>query len=265
MKTVEKIEDNGGKECMSIGEALKQLNQLVQEKSGKVKKNVGGKRTAKTDLSSKCNTLNSSPDVSKNEGNNVAALSSNDNNDATANPLSEIIPGYTAPMKLTSNLEGTSKDFDKCARDHAKADASRVDSYAKALLSGNKKVVDVNTSTGLDGWFGMRGVEMTDELKADMNVIKMRNYLDRSRFYKSSDKFHSVVQVGTVIESSKEYYSSRLKKKDRRKNFTEEMMADYKNVQFTKRKFNELNAKSNNFVKYETKRGRGSSKRRKRR
>jgi len=110
------------------------------------------------------------------------------------------------------------------------------------------------SSVGLKGWFNMQGAEMTDELKADMKAIRMRNHLDPQKFYKRSDKFHKFVQVGTVIEGSAEYYSSRLTKKERRGNFVEELMADDKIRSYAKRKYGQIQKSTQNFVRYEKKR-----------
>lgn len=113
-------------------------------------------------------------------------------------------------------------------------------SYTSAYASfkkGTKRQPD--TSAGA-GWFGMKPTSITDEVKTDLAVIKNRNYLDPKRFYKSSDKFGSVLQVGTVIEGATEYYSSRLTKKQRRTNITEEIMADPSSADYTRRKFGKM-------------------------
>ena len=78
---------------------------------------------------------------------------------------------------------------------------------------------------------------MTEDVKRDLKVIRYRNYLDPKRFYKSADTPSKYVQVGTVIEGTAEFYSSRLTKKERRSNLTEELMADPVTADYTKRKF----------------------------
>ena len=83
---------------------------------------------------------------------------------------------------------------------------------------------------------------MSDSLKADLSLIRNRNYLDPKKFYKSSDSFNKVVQLGTVIEGSSEFYTSRLTNKERRANFTEEVMADGAMASYAKRKFGEVQA-----------------------
>jgi len=183
---------------------------------------------------------------------------------APKNPLSSVIPGYTAPMRLQSNLTTSSSakvkeipDLKTAAGEHTRD--SKLDEYARAMLRTNNVALQnekssSRNSVGLKGWFNMQGAEMTDELKADMKAIRMRNHLDPQKFYKKSDKFHKFVQVGTVIEGSAEYYSSRLTKKERRGNFVEELMADDKIKSYAKRKYGQIQKSTQNFVRYEKKR-----------
>ncbi|EQC27561.1 hypothetical protein, variant [Saprolegnia diclina VS20] len=103
-------------------------------------------------------------------------------------------------------------------------------------------------------WFNMTSNEMTDEAKRDMQLIKMRNYLDPKRFYKSSDhkkgNLPKVFQVGTVIEGAAEYKSNRLTRKERQQTFTEEIMHDQAIRSYTKRKFNDIQAARANTSKH---------------
>jgi len=189
------------------------------------------------------------------------------------NPLTSVIPGYRAPMRLQSNFDLTKctstsssssvVDLKTAAGEHTRD--SKLDEYARAMLRTNNAALQnekssasgsngARSSVGLKGWFNMQGAEMTDELKADMKAIRMRNHLDPQKFYKRSDKFHKFVQVGTVIEGSAEYYSSRLTKKERRGNFVEELMADDKIRSYAKRKYGQIQKSTQNFVRYEKKR-----------
>eukprot|EP00585_Thalassiosira_rotula_P005115 CAMPEP_0196158104 /NCGR_PEP_ID=MMETSP0910-20130528/45243_1 /TAXON_ID=49265 /ORGANISM="Thalassiosira rotula, Strain GSO102" /LENGTH=105 /DNA_ID=CAMNT_0041422931 /DNA_START=27 /DNA_END=341 /DNA_ORIENTATION=+ len=87
----------------------------------------------------------------------------------------------------------------------------------------------------------MTPTPMSDQLKTDLSLIRNRNYIDPKKFYKSADSFDGkVLQVGTVIEGSAEYFSSRLAKRDRRQNLTEEIMADAGVSGYAKRKYGDL-------------------------
>ena len=93
-----------------------------------------------------------------------------------------------------------------------------------------------------DGWFGMRPSPMTNEVKNDLALIRNRNYLDPKRFYKSADvqsgKHKNMVQVGTVIEGA--FSSSRLTKKQRRSNLTDEVLADAALSSYAQTKFRNM-------------------------
>lgn len=91
------------------------------------------------------------------------------------------------------------------------------------------------------GWFGMTATPMSDQLKSDLAIIRNRNYLDPKKFYKSADSFNGkVLQVGTVIEGSSEFYSSRLTSKERKQNLTEEIMSDVTVANYAKRKYYDM-------------------------
>ena len=102
---------------------------------------------------------------------------------------------------------------------------------------------DNNPSTSGSGWFNMIPSPMSSQLKTDLAIIRNRNYLDPKKFYKTADTFDGkVLQLGTVIEGSNEYYTSRLTKKERRMNLTDEVMADRTVTEYAKRKYRELQA-----------------------
>ena len=182
------------------------------------------------------------------------------------NALTKLIPGYTAPMKLnTSSLDryrpsggitalqrraersdASTKTFvvdakkNHSANMQKKSNGSLPSSYSAAYSSfktGKKRAPD--TSAGR-GWFGMAPSEMTQELKTDLAIIRNRAYLSNNKFYKSADKHHKIVQVGTVIEGAAEYYSSRLTKKQRRSNITDEILADPDTSTWAKNKFKKM-------------------------
>lgn len=47
--------------------------------------------------------------------------------------------------------------------------------------------VEREKSTG-DAWFNMKAPELSQELKGDLQVLKMRGSLDPKRFYKKNDR-----------------------------------------------------------------------------
>jgi hypothetical protein len=183
------------------------------------------------------------------------------------NALTHLIPGYTAPMKLdSSSLDKYRCDIKELGRRAERKDASTKDfvleataektahtmkrtkdgflpqSYTAAYSHFKRGAKRAPDDSAGKGWFGMKPSAMTDDLKTDLAIIRNRTYLDPKRFYKSTDRHHKVVQMGTVIEGASEFYSSRLTKKERRANLTEELMADQATSDYAKNKFKKVAA-----------------------
>lgn len=108
-------------------------------------------------------------------------------------------------------------------------------------------------------WFDMPAPEITPEVKLDLQLIKMRNVLDRKRHYKKDDSkgLPKYFQVGRIIEDKSEYFSSRLTKKERKNTLLDEIMSDVNSRQYFKRKFNEIQKASQSGIKksYKGKKG----------
>jgi len=92
-------------------------------------------------------------------------------------------------------------------------------------------------------WFNLPKTELTSSLKRDLQLIEMRNVLDPHRHYKKNTrkgKVPTFSQVGTVVEGPTEWYSGRINRKDRTKNFVEEEMRNEQQSGRFKRKYNEI-------------------------
>ena len=83
-------------------------------------------------------------------------------------------------------------------------------------------------------------MEVNEDLKRDIKLIEMRNYLDPKRFYKKADKIGTVLHVGTVIEGPHEYKSSRLKNSERKGTIMDELLADKAVTGYSKKTFVQL-------------------------
>ncbi|KAM7409948.1 hypothetical protein PAMA_001435 [Pampus argenteus] len=96
-------------------------------------------------------------------------------------------------------------------------------------------------STG-DNWFNMKAPEITDELKGDLNVLKMRGSMDPKRFYKKNDRdgFPKYFQVGTVVDNPIDFYHSRIPKKERKRTMVEELLADAEFRHENKKKYQHI-------------------------
>jgi hypothetical protein len=203
----------------------------------------------------------------KNISNNNAA----DDAMTKTNELSKLIPGYRAPLKLscssldekyrpvgglealrrqavrtdpsTAPIVAGTKDHQRHTKvmlQKSKSGGGLPKTFAGAYSSFKKGTKALPKNDAGKNWFGMAPTPVTDELKRDLALIRNRNYLDPKRFYKSSDATGKVVQLGTVIEGAAEFYSSRLTKKQRRGNLTEEIMADPAVARYAQDKFQKM-------------------------
>jgi hypothetical protein len=194
------------------------------------------------------------------------------------NALTHLIPGYTAPMALNSSsldkfrpaggirelqwraartdastkdfvLEATTKHTQAMVLNASDRRGCLPKSYTAAYASFKRGTKHPPDRTAGKGWFGMTPTTMTEQVKTDLAVIRNRTYLDPKRFYKSADKQHKIIQVGTVVEGPSEYFSSRLTKKQRRSNITEEIMADPTSSNYAKDKYKQMSQEKNRQAK----------------
>ena len=119
-----------------------------------------------------------------------------------------------------------------------------------------------------DDWYGMPATEVTEEVKRDLEVLKMRDALDPKRFYKKNatkelpkyfqvkNRFrsrlligrggvdlherHFLFQIGKYVDSPAEYYTDRTGSKSKNKNLVDELLADAEFKRYNKRKYNEI-------------------------
>jgi hypothetical protein len=91
-------------------------------------------------------------------------------------------------------------------------------------------------------WYDLPATTITDEVKNDLRVLRLRSALDPKTFYKKFDttKFPKYFQFGTVVEGATEFYSSRLNKKQRKRTFTEEIMADSHLTEVRKKRYTKM-------------------------
>jgi hypothetical protein len=199
------------------------------------------------------------------------------------NELTKLIPGYTAEMRLHTPsldrfrpaggiqaLERRAERTDASTKGFVVEAATRhtdamqktstgllPTSYTAAYSSFKKGTKRAKDESAGKGWFNMEPTVLTEEQKTDLAVIRNRTHLDPKKFYKSSDKQHSIVQFGTVIEGASEYYSSRLTKKQRRGNITEEILADPNTADYATNKFKKMSREKTAREKKTRKKGKG--------
>eukprot|EP01039_Chlorochromonas_danica_P002416 gene2416-2649_t len=102
------------------------------------------------------------------------------------------------------------------------------------------------------GWFDLKPMKMDEKLQQDIDLIRMRNFLDPKRFYKNPDKIGNVVHVGTVVEGPTEYKTARLSNRERKQTIVQEVLADSQLRSYNKRTFlniQETKSKKRKFFK----------------
>jgi hypothetical protein len=90
----------------------------------------------------------------------------------------------------------------------------------------------------------MPKTDLTPELRRDLQLLKMRNVLDPKRHYKKDNSKNDIPafsQVGTVVEGATEFFSSRLKNKERKRTILEEVISQEKESGRFQRKYDDIN------------------------
>ncbi|XP_072935256.1 deoxynucleotidyltransferase terminal-interacting protein 2 [Epargyreus clarus] len=92
------------------------------------------------------------------------------------------------------------------------------------------------------GWFDMKAPEVTEELKNDLNILKMRSALDPKHFYKKNDMevLPKYFQVGTIMDSALDHVNERLTRKERKRTMVDELLADAEFQKYNKKKYKEI-------------------------
>lgn len=91
-------------------------------------------------------------------------------------------------------------------------------------------------------WFKLPTQEITDVVKADLRVLRLRSAFDTKRFYRKDDstKFPTQFHVGRVVEHAADFYGGRLTKKQRKTTMAEEIMHDEHLSAVRRKRFNKI-------------------------
>lgn len=90
----------------------------------------------------------------------------------------------------------------------------------------------------------MPKTDLTPELRRDLQLLKMRNVLDPKRHYKKDNSKNDIPafsQIGTVIEGATEFFSGRIKNKDRKRTILEEVVSHEQESGRFQRKYEDIN------------------------
>ncbi|XP_026764543.2 deoxynucleotidyltransferase terminal-interacting protein 2 [Galleria mellonella] len=91
-------------------------------------------------------------------------------------------------------------------------------------------------------WFNLPAPEIREELKNDLQVLKMRSALDPKHFYKKNDMevLPKYFQVGRIMDSPLDHVNERLTKKQRKRTMVDELLADAEFQKYNKKKYKEI-------------------------
>lgn len=136
--------------------------------------------------------------------------------------------------------------FDKIHKQQL--DRSKVEPLDHSLLSLNKLQAKQSRS---DKWFEMSKPVITPQMKRDLAIIKNRAALDPKRHYRKEKwKIPERFSVGTIIEGTGEFYSSRLKNSQRKGTILDTLMADGETLNYFRRKYSEIQTKTTAIKKH---------------
>ncbi|KAL3993977.1 Fcf2 pre-rRNA processing family protein [Acanthocheilonema viteae] len=96
-----------------------------------------------------------------------------------------------------------------------------------------------------DAWYNLPASEMTEERERDLEIIQMRSSLNSKAHYRKNDRsvLQKYFQVGTVVETKADFYSSRIPKKQRKRTLVEELLADTDLQTKQRQKYQEIKAR----------------------
>ncbi|KIW71267.1 hypothetical protein PV04_03450 [Phialophora macrospora] len=166
-------------------------------------------------------------------------LAKDDTTSKSRKPLPKLRHGLTRSPYIKDN-QGVAETNPKATI--AQQQASQAAGWKHVELPQNAKKINDQISAGPE-WFDMPKTNLTPQLKRDLQLIEMRSVLDPHRHYKKNTrkgKIPTFSQTGTVIEGPTEFFSARINKKERAKNFVEEAMATENQTGRFKRKYSEI-------------------------
>lgn len=132
---------------------------------------------------------------------------------------------------------------DKCTLYKVATDSSNC--CIGPLIAANKKHrKKTESATAGPNWFNMSAPELTPEVKADLEAVQLRRYINPKIFYKKKDvdQLPKYFQIGTVLPSPEEPRSLQVGKDRKRKSLVEQMLMEDEERQFSRRKLETIQA-----------------------
>ncbi|KAK5971892.1 Deoxynucleotidyltransferase terminal-interacting protein 2 [Trichostrongylus colubriformis] len=142
--------------------------------------------------------------------------------------------------KLDTTLidERTQKLLDKavCGPSFEKSYGETANLLGRRALKRLRKLEREKTK-GHD-WFDLPATELTEEAKADLELLQMRAAIDPLAFYRRNDRkvLPKYFQVGRIVDAPEDFYSSRIPKKERKRTLLDELLNDQRLTQSKREK-----------------------------
>lgn len=114
-----------------------------------------------------------------------------------------------------------------------------------------KRNKEERSKTAGSNWFDIKAPELDENIKLDLEVIKMRRALFKKHQYKrkATEEISPHFHLGKVIEDGREFYSSRIPRKQRGTSIVDELIKDTQFMKSSKERFNKIIMKNNEFKK----------------
>jgi hypothetical protein len=125
---------------------------------------------------------------------------------------------------------------------HVQNDSRR--EFTKSERARQRKAASEAPRSG-KRWFNMASSEVDERARNDVAALDLRQFADPSRNYKSEAKRIAgsrFFQLGTVVESKAEFYSSRLKRKERKSSLADELLDNRATRQLIKHRHEQFQA-----------------------
>lgn len=112
-----------------------------------------------------------------------------------------------------------------------------------------KAAAKAQPDTAGKAWYNLPATKITDEVKLQLRLLRLRGAYDPKRFYKSADdtKFPKYFQVGTVVDSPTDFYGGRLSNQQRGADMAEELLNDTSITRTRKRRYNKLQEQAHKY------------------
>ncbi|KAJ5362286.1 Fcf2 pre-rRNA processing [Penicillium brevicompactum] len=148
-------------------------------------------------------------------------------------PVDDLASIRIPKLSTGSSLEAYVQQGDDAATVNATKIADPTQKkLANSLHAVGKKENKEKPNAG-PAWFNLPKTEMTAELKRDLQLIRMRSVLDPHRHYKKDNGKANPL-------SPTEFFSNRITKKDRKRNFVEETLALERGTKRFEKKYRDI-------------------------